>query len=61
LLDHVDTVREEEVTRAGIRVTTVDQLARWYDGRSFAWRGREKRPARGEVSSHLRFDAADPA
>jgi hypothetical protein len=60
LLEHVETLREEEVTRAGIRVTTVDQLARWYDGRSFAWRGREKRPARGEVSSHLRFDAADP-
>jgi hypothetical protein len=61
LLEHVDTIREEEVTRTGIRVTTLDQLARWYDGRTFVWRGREKRPARGEVSSALRFDAADPA
>jgi hypothetical protein len=60
LLQRVDSIREEEVTRTGSRVTTIDQLARWYDGRAFAWRGREKRPGRGEVSSHLTFDAADP-
>jgi hypothetical protein len=53
-------VREEEITRAGSRVTTLEQLARWHDGSTFVWRGREKRPGRGEVSSQLRFDAALP-
>ena len=40
----------------GLRSTHV--LARWHDGGTFAWRGREKRPGRGEVSSRLEFDAA---
>ena len=42
-------------------VFELDPRARWHDGRTFVWRGREKRPARGEVSSALRFDATDPA
>ncbi len=61
ILADVTELRDEEVTRSGIRVTIVEQLARWHDGRTFAWRGREKRVGRGEVSSGLRFDAATPA
>ncbi|WP_239331345.1 hypothetical protein [Frankia sp. CiP3] len=53
---HAD-LREEEVTRAGIQVQIIEHLARGTDGRLFSWRGRQKRPWRGEVSSGLRYDA----
>ncbi len=53
---HAD-LREEEVTRAGIQVQIIEHLARGTDGRLFTWRGRQKRPWRGEVSSGLRYDA----
>lgn len=53
-------IRDEEVTRAGVQVRMVEQLARWYDGRSYVWRGREKRPWRGEAASGLRFDDTTP-
>ncbi|MBP2414726.1 hypothetical protein JOF48_003525 [Arthrobacter stackebrandtii] len=56
----VRDVNDEEVTRSGIDVRITDQLARGYDGRSYVWRGRSKRPWLGEVSSGLRYDAATP-
>lgn len=49
-------VFDEEVTRAGIQVRIVEQLARWHDGRTYVWRGREKRSWQGEAASGLRFD-----
>ena len=55
-----EQVCDEEVTKAGCQVTILEQLARWYDGRRFVWRGREKRVGRGEVSSGLGFDKATP-
>jgi hypothetical protein len=51
---------EEEVPRAGSRVTRVPVLARWLDGSTVHWIGRRKRTGRGEGSSGLRFDSADP-
>jgi hypothetical protein len=36
------------------------QYARWVDGRSYLWVGRRKRAGRGEGSSGLRFDIAEP-
>ena len=51
---------EEEVPRAGARVTRVPVLARWLDGTTVHWTGRRKRSGRGEGSSGLRFDSADP-
>jgi len=60
ILADLDRIHDEEVSSAGCRIGLVDQLVRWYDGRPFAWRGREKRPGRGEASSLLRFDAALP-
>jgi hypothetical protein len=54
-------LHEEEVPRAGARVTRAYQYARWVDGSAHLWVGRRKRPGRGERSSGLRFDVADPA
>lgn len=53
-------IHDEEITRAGVEIRMVEQLARWHDGRSHVWRGREKRSWRGEAASGLRFDDATP-
>jgi hypothetical protein len=51
---------EEEVPRAGARVTRAWQYARWSDGTTHLWIGRRKGPGRGEGWSGLRFDAVEP-
>jgi hypothetical protein len=53
-------VYDEEITRAGVQIRMVEQLARWHDGSSYVWRGREKRAWRGEAMSGLRFDETTP-
>ncbi|MEO7350525.1 MAG: hypothetical protein ABIR34_07535 [Marmoricola sp.] len=53
-------IYDEEITRAGVQIRMVEQLARWYDGSSHVWRGREKRSWRGEAASGLRFDDTTP-
>lgn len=53
-------IEEEEVPRAGAIVERSFQYARWIDGRSYLWVGRRKRSGRGEGSSGLRFDIAEP-
>jgi hypothetical protein len=53
-------LREDEVPREGARVTRAYQLARWMDGGTYLWLGRRKAVGRGEGSSGLRFDTADP-
>lgn len=53
-------LHEEEVPRAGARVTRGFQYARWIDGSTHLWIGRRKQPGRGEGSSGLRFDIAEP-
>ena len=50
---------EEEVPRAGARITRAWQLARWTDGSTHLWVGRRKQPGRGEGSSGLRFDVME--
>ncbi len=52
------TFREEEVTRAGVRVTRVPVLARWFGGTTAAWTSRRAETGRGEGSSGLAFDEA---
>jgi hypothetical protein len=54
-------IHEEEVPRAGARVSRAYQYARWIDGSTHLWVGRRKGPGRGEGSSGLRFDTAEPA
>jgi hypothetical protein len=53
-------VREEEVTGRGLQITVHHQLARWHDGGTFIWRGRERRPGQGGASSDLRYDDTTP-
>jgi hypothetical protein len=53
-------LREEEVPREGVRVTRAYQLARWIDGTTHLWLARRKAVGRGEGSSGLRFDTAEP-
>jgi hypothetical protein len=49
-------VHEEEVSRAGVRVTRAFQRTRWRDGRAWLWLGVRKQTGRGEGSSGLAFD-----
>jgi hypothetical protein len=51
---------EEEVPRAGVRVTRQWQQVRWQDGSTHLWLGRTKQAGRGEGSSGLRFDTIEP-
>jgi len=50
---------EEEIPREGLRVTRSWQLARWHDGSTHLWIGRQKEIGRGEGSSGLRFDSVE--
>lgn len=50
-------IHEEEVPRAGIRVTRSFQRARWTDGSAWTWLGARKQTGRGEGSSGLAFDS----
>jgi hypothetical protein len=49
-------LHEEEVSRAGVRVTQSFQRTRWRDGSVFVWLGVRKRTGRGEGASGLVFD-----
>jgi hypothetical protein len=49
-------VHEEEVPRAGIRVTRSFQRTRWSNGEVYVWMGSRKQAGRGEGSSGLAFD-----
>jgi hypothetical protein len=50
-------IHEEEIPRAGVRVTQSFQRTRWNDGRTFVWLGVRKQTGRGEGSSGLAFDS----
>jgi hypothetical protein len=52
-------VNEEEVPRAGVRVTSNFQRTRWYNGKTINWLGKRKRLGRGEGSSGLQFDSLE--
>lgn len=53
-------LHEEQVPRAGARVTCSFQRARWFDGTVFTWLGRRKETGRGEGASGLVFDQIEP-
>jgi hypothetical protein len=57
MADVENDIRDEEITRAGIQVRIIEQLTRGRDGTTHVWRGRDKRPWRGEASSGLRYDS----
>jgi hypothetical protein len=54
-------IPEEEVSRAGTRVTRAWQYARWIDGSTWVWVGRRRGTGAGEGSSGLRFDQVSHA
>lgn len=54
-------VREEEVPRSGVRLTSRFHRTRWLDGRVVVWLGAAAQVGRGEASSGLRFDQAEPS
>lgn len=58
--DQQTLIREEEIPRAGARVTRAYRYSRWVDGSTHLWVGRRKRTGRGEGSSGLRWDIAEP-
>jgi len=49
-------IHEEEVPRAGARVTQYYEQARWTSGRVFTWFRAQKQTGRGEAQSGLGFD-----
>ena len=51
-------VREEEVTRAGTRVSRVICRTRWLSGETYVWIARRKSAGSGEGSSGLKYDLA---
>jgi len=53
---HTYYIHEEEVPRAGVRLTQSYQRARWYNGRVFTWLRVRKQTGRGEGASRLEFD-----
>ena len=57
--DRALSLFEEEVPRAGVRITRAYQYARWIDGSTHLWIARRKQPGRGEGSSGLRFDIVE--
>ena len=52
-------IPEEEVPRAGVRITREWQSSRWVDGSTHVWLGRVRRTGRGPGSSGLVYDEAD--
>lgn len=49
-------VHEEEIPRAGTRLSQAFQRTRWYGGRVVVWLGARKGTGRGEAASGLAFD-----
>ncbi len=49
-------IYEEEVSRSGFIVSENFQRTRWYDGRTYTWRGRKIESGKGEGNSGLKFD-----
>ncbi|MGH8639317.1 MAG: hypothetical protein ACREUZ_19450, partial [Burkholderiales bacterium] len=49
---------DEEVPRAGVKVTRQFESTRWISGSSLLWLGLRKHVGKGEGSSALRFDSA---
>jgi hypothetical protein len=52
-------INEEEVPRAGVKLTANFQRTRWYNGKIVNWYGYRKQVGRGEGSSGLYYDRLD--
>jgi hypothetical protein len=54
-------VADEEIPRCGVTLTRSMHYARWIDGSTYLWIGREKEAGQGEANSGLQFDTARKA
>lgn len=54
-------IAEQEVPRAGTRMTRAFRRTRWRDGRTFVWLSMAKQTGRGEARSRLAFDQIENA
>jgi hypothetical protein len=54
-------VADEEIPRSGVTLTRSMRYARWIDGSTYLWIGREKEAGQGEANSGLQFDTARKA
>jgi hypothetical protein len=52
-------IAEEELGRAGLRVSVIHRRTRWIGGTTHHWIGRDRRPGAGEGASGLRFDIVE--
>ena len=52
-------IAEDELSRAGLRVSVIHRRTRWIGGSTHHWIGRDRRPGGGEGSSGLRFDIVE--
>lgn len=52
-------INEEEIPYSGTILTRAIQRVRWYDGKTYIWRGRSRKTGRGQGGSNLRFDQID--
>lgn len=59
--DNRHYIYEEEVPKAGVRVITTVQRARWKNGKSATWVGRRKTAGRGGAQVNLQFDQIEPS
>ncbi len=53
-------IHEEEVSKAGTKVTRSFQRTRWFNGKVYTWVSRQKQTGRGQGESGLRFDQIAP-
>jgi hypothetical protein len=53
-------VHEEQVPRAGARLTLSYNRSRWHDGRVVVWLSAQRTTGRGEASSGFAFDRLVP-
>jgi hypothetical protein len=57
--NELDTIREEAIPKAGVRIQLTRQRTRGADGRTYVWIGRKILPGRGAGHSGLRFDVME--
>jgi len=53
-------IREQEISRSGIRIARSASRSRWVDGSTHVWIARSRTVGSGEGSSGLKFDGAIP-
>lgn len=56
IVDESSLIFEEVISRSGLEVKSNIQRTRWFDGKTYIWKGRKVSIGRGESQSGLKFD-----